>query len=40
MDATLRKVIGSLGGLQEMFRRREEIREALGTRLLREMHLK
>lgn len=39
-DATMKKVFGSLGGLQEMFRRREEIREAIGTRLLREMHLK
>ena len=40
MDATLKKVFGSLGGFQEMFRKREEIREAIGTRLLREMHLK
>ncbi|HEV8230357.1 MAG TPA: hypothetical protein VGQ86_10385 [Candidatus Limnocylindria bacterium] len=40
IDATLKKVFGSLGGFQEMFRKREEIREAIGTRLLREMHLK
>jgi hypothetical protein len=40
MDAAVKKVFGSLGGLNEMFRKREEIREAIGTRLLREMHLK
>ena len=40
MDATLKTVFGSLEGFQEMFRRREVIREAIGTRLLREMHLK
>lgn len=40
MDATLKKVIGSLGGMQEIVRKRQEIRETLGTRLLREVHLK
>ena len=39
-DATLKKVFGSFEGFQEMFRRREEMRQAIGTRLLREMHLK
>ena len=40
MDAAVKKVFGSLAGFQEMFRKREEIREALGSRLLREMHFK
>ena len=40
MDAAVKKVFGSLGGMQEMFRKREEIREAIGTRLLREMRFK
>jgi len=40
VDATMKKVFGSLGGLQEVFRKREEMREAIGTRLLREYHLK
>jgi hypothetical protein len=40
MDATMKKVIGSLGDLNEMFRKREEIREAIGTRVLRELRLK
>jgi hypothetical protein len=40
MDAVVKKVVGSLGGLNEMFRKREEIRENMGTRMLRELHLK
>jgi len=40
MDAVMKKVVGSLGGLNEMFRKREEIRENMGTRMLRELHLK
>lgn len=40
MDAMVSKVFGSLEGMQEMFRKREEIREAIGTRLLREMRFK
>jgi hypothetical protein len=40
VDATMKKVFGSLGGVQETFRKREEIREAIGTRLLREYHFK
>ncbi len=40
MDATMKKVIGSLGDLNEMFRKREEIREAIGSRTLRELRLK
>lgn len=40
MDAMVKKVFGSLEGMQEMFRKREEVREAIGTRLLREMRFK
>ena len=40
MDAVMKKVVGSLGGLNEMFRKREEIRENMGTRMLRELRLK
>ena len=40
VDATIKKVFGSLEDLQEMFRKREEMREAIGSRLLLEMHLK
>ena len=40
MDATMKKVIGSLGDLNEMFRKREEIRETIGSRTLRELRLK
>lgn len=40
MDAVMKKVIGSLGDLNEMFRKREEIREAIGSRMLRELRLK
>jgi hypothetical protein len=39
-DAVLKRTIGSLGSFQEMMREREEFREALGTRLLREFRLK
>lgn len=40
MDAVVKKVFGSLGGLNEMFRKREEIRDAIGSRTLRELVLK
>ena len=40
MDAVMKKVFGSLGGVNDMFRKREEIREAIGSRLLRELVLK
>lgn len=40
MDATTKKVFGSLASVQDMFRKREDIREAIGTRLLRELHFK
>ena len=40
MDAAVKKVFGSLGGMQEMYRKREEVREAIGTRLMREMRFK
>jgi hypothetical protein len=40
MDAMVSKVFGSLEGMQEMLRKREEIREAIGTKLLREMRFK
>jgi trans-aconitate methyltransferase len=40
MDAVAKKVVGSLAGYSEMMRKREEIREAIGTKVLRELHLK
>jgi hypothetical protein len=40
MEATVKKIFGSLGGMEEMLRKREGIREAIGTRLLREMRFK
>ena len=40
MDEAVKKVFGSLGGVNEAFRKREEIREAIGTRVLRELRLK
>lgn len=40
MDAMVKKVFGSLDGMQEMLRKREEIREAIGSRLLRELRFK
>lgn len=40
MDAIVKKVIGSLGDLNEMFLKREEIREAIGNRMFRELNLK
>jgi hypothetical protein len=39
-DSAVKKVFGSLEGMQEMFRKREEIREAIGSRLLRELRFK
>jgi hypothetical protein len=39
-DAAVKKVFGSLGGMQDMLRKREEIRESIGSRLLREMRFK
>jgi hypothetical protein len=40
MDTVMKKVIGSLGDLNEMFRKREDLREAIGSRMLRELRLK
>lgn len=40
IDATLKKVIGSLGGLNEMLGKRETIRENIGQRTLRELRFK
>ena len=40
MDEAVKKVFGSLGGVNEALRKREEIREAIGTRVLRELRLK
>ena len=40
MDEAVKKVFGSLGGVNEAVRKREEIREAIGTRVLRELRLK
>jgi hypothetical protein len=39
-DAGVKKVFGSLEAMQEMLRKREDIREPLGSRLLREMRFK
>ena len=39
-DAGIKKVFGSLEEMEEMLRKREEIREAIGMKLLREMHFK
>jgi hypothetical protein len=39
-DAGIKKVFGSLKEMEEMLRKRDEIREAIGMRLLREMRLK
>jgi hypothetical protein len=39
-DAGIKKVFGSLEGMQEMLRKREEIREPIGSRLLRELRFK
>jgi hypothetical protein len=36
-DAGVKKALGSLEAMQELLRKREEIREAIGVRLLREM---
>lgn len=40
IDAITKKVFGSLGGMNDTMRKREEIREAIGSRLLRELHFK
>ena len=40
MDEAVKKVFGSLGGINVAVRKREEIREAIGTRVLRELRLK
>ena len=40
MDTMVKTVFGSLGGMQEMLRKREDIREQIGSRLLREVHFK
>ena len=40
LDSSVKKVFGSLQSAQEMFRKRQEVREAIGSRLLREMHFK
>jgi hypothetical protein len=39
-DAAVKKIFGSLGGMEEILRKREEIRDAIGIRLLREMRFK
>jgi hypothetical protein len=40
VDAITKKVFGSLAGINDMLRKREELREAIGTRLLRELNFK
>lgn len=39
-DAGVKKVLGSLEAMTELLPKREEIREAIGMRFLREMHFK
>lgn len=39
-DASLKKVFGSLEAFQDMYRKRQEVREAIGQRLLREFRFK
>jgi hypothetical protein len=39
-DSSVKKVFGSLESVQEMFRKRQEVREAIGSRLLRELRFK
>jgi len=39
-DAMTKKVFGSLASMQDVFRKREEIRENIGQRLFRELHFK
>ena len=40
LEAGAKKVLGSLEAMDELLRKREEIREAIGVRLLREMRFK
>jgi hypothetical protein len=40
VDASLKKVFGSIGGMEEVVRKRDEIREAMGAKLMREMRFK
>jgi hypothetical protein len=40
MEATVKKMFGSLGAVEETLRKREGIREAIGSKLLREMRFK
>lgn len=40
VDASLKKVFGTLGGMEETLRKREEIRETMGAKLMREMRFK
>ncbi|TMC72888.1 MAG: hypothetical protein E6J13_04420 [Chloroflexi bacterium] len=39
-DSSVKKVFGSLENVQEMFRKRQEVREAIGSRLMREVRFK
>ena len=40
LDATVKKLFGSIGGMEEMLRKREGMREAIGMKLMREMRFK
>ena len=40
MDASLKKVFGSVGSWQETVRKRDEMRESIGAKLMREMRFK
>ena len=39
-DSSVKEVFGSLENVQEMFRKRQEVREAFGSRLMREVRFK
>jgi|SRR5437867_5978087 len=40
MDTVTKKTVGSLAKLQDLQREREEVREIIGSRLVREVHFK
>jgi hypothetical protein len=40
LDATVKKLFGSLGNMEEALRKREGMREAIGMKLMREMRFK
>lgn len=40
LEAVAKKVMGSIEGYHEMMRKREDVREAIGTKTLRELRFK